>query len=199
LNKSKLNIQKKSEAKFLTILVVLLSGWVYSHAVQANSAPSSHNYKAESEELTKRSRGYLEKILEISKNANFQNAYDMNWSGFDLNDLPVVEVVADEEFCSKKCRTLAAYDDLKSTLFVKASVLPINSARTESIIMHELVHHIQERMGAFEAVDESSSEICTRQVRREIQAYDIQNLYLMSKGYTEGVPSPFNARFCPRK
>ena len=43
-----------------------------------------------------------------------------------------------------------------------------------SILLHELVHHLQKTTGKFEVV----ASFCSRRISEEIEAYEIQNRYL---------------------
>lgn len=43
-----------------------------------------------------------------------------------------------------------------------------------SILLHELVHHLQKTTGKFEVV----ASFCSRRIFEELEAYEIQNRYL---------------------
>lgn len=47
-----------------------------------------------------------------------------------------------------------------------------------SILLHELVHHLQKTTGKFDAVP----SFCVRRNAQELEAYEIQNRYLSSQG-----------------
>ncbi|HEV8260088.1 MAG TPA: DUF6647 family protein [Burkholderiales bacterium] len=53
-----------------------------------------------------------------------------------------------------------------------------NNAFDRSIVLHELVHHLQKTTGKFDAVP----NFCNRRNAQELEAYEIQNRYLADQG-----------------
>lgn len=49
-----------------------------------------------------------------------------------------------------------------------------NDPFDRSILLHELVHHLQKTTGKFEVV----ASFCSRRIHEELEAYEIQNRYL---------------------
>ncbi|MBC8007842.1 MAG: hypothetical protein H7X76_07335 [Prolixibacteraceae bacterium] len=49
-----------------------------------------------------------------------------------------------------------------------------NDSFDRSILLHELVHHLQKTSGKFEVV----TSFCSRRISEELEAYEIQNRYL---------------------
>ena len=53
-----------------------------------------------------------------------------------------------------------------------------NNAFDRSILLHELVHHLQKTTGKFD----SMANVCIRRNAQELEAYEIQNRYLAEQG-----------------
>ena len=91
---------------------------------------------------------------------------------------PVVHVVPQsaiqEQFCRRPCRLRAAYDATLG-VFIDENLDIAKNTFDRSILLHELVHHVQAVSGRF---DMGSSD-CMRRNSAEQEAYFIQNRYLM--------------------
>ena len=91
---------------------------------------------------------------------------------------PVIHVVPQsaiqEQFCHRPCRVRAAYDATLG-VFIDENLDVADNTFERSILLHELVHHVQAVSGRF---DMGSSD-CMRRNEAEQEAYFIQNLYLM--------------------
>lgn len=91
---------------------------------------------------------------------------------------PVMNVVPQsairEQFCRRPCRIRAAYDATLG-VFIDENLDVANNTFDRSILLHELVHHVQAVSGRF---DMGSSD-CMRRNLAEQEAYFIQNRYLM--------------------
>ena len=91
---------------------------------------------------------------------------------------PVVHVVPQaaiqEQFCRRPCRLRAAYDATLG-VFIDENLNVANNTFDRSILLHELVRHVQTVSGRF---DMGSSD-CMRRNSAEREAYFIQNRYLM--------------------
>ena len=83
-----------------------------------------------------------------------------------------------QKICSgRSCAVRAFYHEdwgvyLDETLDVR------NNAFDRSILLHELVHHLQKTTGKFDAVP----NFCVRRNAQELEAYQIQNRYLAQQG-----------------
>jgi hypothetical protein len=75
--------------------------------------------------------------------------------------------------CGRPCPARAAYLPDRGILF-DASLDPLGDLYARSILLHELVHHVQERAARFSDLPE-----CCRWAAREREAYDIQRRYLI--------------------
>lgn len=79
------------------------------------------------------------------------------------------------EFCRGPCQ-IKAYYDPTTGVYLDDRLDVRNDPLARSILLHELVHHVQAVSGRFDLM----SDACTRNNRAEAEAYLIQNQYLMS-------------------
>ena len=95
------------------------------------------------------------------------------WSS---KQLPPIAIVSQDEInrivCKKPCAVRAAYMPERGVLLAD-TLDPINEALDRSILVHELVHFLQE-------INNRYSELspCKRWFQREHEAYAVQNQYL---------------------
>jgi hypothetical protein len=82
------------------------------------------------------------------------------------------EVCADEN-----CRVEAYYDPKRGVL-LGAHLDVHDNLLARSILLHELVHHVQQKSGRFETIPSE----CRRWVSKEREAYNVQNQYLQRHG-----------------
>jgi hypothetical protein len=87
----------------------------------------------------------------------------------------VAQGYIEEEFCRRPCKIRAVYDPTQG-VFIDATLDIENDVFARSILLHELVHHVQAVSGRFDM----ASIDCARQNRAEAEAYYLQNRYLMS-------------------
>lgn len=92
--------------------------------------------------------------------------------------LPEIHLVPEAQMqqlicAGKPCRVKAFYHpDLG--VYVNEGLDVINDPFDRSILLHELVHHLQKTTGKFDAVP----SVCYRRNAQELEAYEIQNRYL---------------------
>lgn len=79
-----------------------------------------------------------------------------------------------EQFCHGPCEIKAVYDPTLG-VFIDEKLDVRDNVFARSILLHELVHHVQSVSGRF---DMGGSE-CARRNTAEQEAYFIQNRYLM--------------------
>jgi hypothetical protein len=93
--------------------------------------------------------------------------------------LPDVYVIPhqdiEERFCGGPCRVRALYD-AQQGVFIDDSLDFQSDIFARSILLHELVHYVQNTSGRFDVL----ANKCARHSARERDAYEIQNLYLAS-------------------
>lgn len=88
---------------------------------------------------------------------------------------PITRVTQDEinrVVCKKPCAVHAAYMPDRGVLLNEA-LDPINVPLDRSILLHELVHYLQEINGRYTELTP-----CKRWFQREHEAYAVQNMYL---------------------
>lgn len=81
------------------------------------------------------------------------------------------------EVCVRTCRVPAFYDPARG-IFIDEKLDLEGDPFNRSILLHELVHHMQARSGRFETVPSE----CERRYAEELEAYEIQNRYLSYMG-----------------
>ncbi len=97
----------------------------------------------------------------------------------------VPHAVIEEKFCNRPCRVQAAYQP-ETGVYIDETLDVVRNTYHRSILLHELVHHVQATSGLF---DGNMSE-CERATRDEREAYDIQNRYLSSVKDPHRFPPP---------
>ena len=80
-----------------------------------------------------------------------------------------------QKFCKGPCGVKAFYAPDEG-VFIDASLDLERDVHAQSILLHELVHHVQAVSGRFDSVRNE----CIRSNNAEREAYRIQNLYLIS-------------------
>lgn len=89
----------------------------------------------------------------------------------EIRQMPLAQIQA--RFCSGPCRVQAYYQPGEG-IFIDEAFDLANDEFARSVLLHELVHHVQRVSGKFQGI---ASE-CGRWVAAEREAYAIQNLYL---------------------
>ena len=72
---------------------------------------------------------------------------------------------------NEKCDAVAWYNDA-DIIFLDDRLQGYTDANTRSVVVHELVHYLQDISGAYEEMD------CNLHVKREREAYSVQRKYL---------------------
>ncbi len=92
---------------------------------------------------------------------------------------PVVHQISraelEQRFCSNPCGVKAFYARSEG-VFIDAELDLERDVHARSILLHELVHHVQVESGRFDAM----TDRCVRSNRAEAEAYRLQNHYLVS-------------------
>ena len=92
---------------------------------------------------------------------------------------PEVHQVSGQElqyrFCKGPCGVKAFYTP-EGGVFIDDSLDLEHDVHARSILLHELVHHVQAETGRFD----STRNACVRSNRAEAEAYELQNRYLVS-------------------
>lgn len=100
--------------------------------------------------------------------------------------VPTVEPVPNarlvEMACERPCNVQGWYPG-GDTIYLDERLDPVGDLWARSILVHELVHYLQEQDGAFGRVPS-----CRRWLEREGEAYEIQNRWLMQHRPRTRVP-----------
>lgn len=80
-----------------------------------------------------------------------------------------------QRFCNGPCGVKAFYAP-EEGVFIDDSLDVEHDVHARSILLHELVHHVQAQSGRFD----SMRDACRRSNRAEAEAYALQNRYLVS-------------------
>ena len=91
--------------------------------------------------------------------------------------LPAAEL--QEMICKRPCAVKAFYLPDKGVFVSRDSNIQ-DDIQARSVLLHELVHHLQHLSGKFESLDTP----CRRWQAREVEAYEIQHKYLRRLGAT---------------
>ncbi len=98
---------------------------------------------------------------------------------------PTVTFLAAEELqeraCGRPCAVLGWYEH-GSSIFLDDRLDPENDFRAQAILVHELVHYLQEKNGAF-----GVPQTCERWAAREREAYTVQFRW-MRESHPEVIP-----------
>jgi hypothetical protein len=97
----------------------------------------------------------------------------------------VPQTVIQEKFCLGACRVRAAYHP-EWGVYLDERLDVVHNTFDRSVLLHELVHHVQATSGLYEGQPDS----CERATREEREAYDIQNRYLASVKDWRRLPMP---------
>jgi len=104
-------------------------------------------------------------------------------SGYPSPDgLPQIQRVSvaemQQKICSGRYCAVKAFYHPEWGVYVDEALDIQNNAFDRSILLHELVHHLQKTTGKFDAVP----NFCIRRHAQELEAYEIQNRYLAYQG-----------------
>lgn len=104
-------------------------------------------------------------------------------SGYPSPDgLPQIQRVSvaemQQKICSGRSCAVKAFYHPEWGVYVDEALDIQNNAFDRSILLHELVHHLQKTTGKFDAVP----NFCIRRHAQELEAYEIQNRYLAYQG-----------------
>jgi hypothetical protein len=90
----------------------------------------------------------------------------------DVHAMPLYEI--QHRLCSDRPCSVKAFYHPEWGVIVDDTLDFRNDAFDRSILLHELVHHLQKTTGKFEIV----RSFCSRRISEELEAYEIQNRYL---------------------
>lgn len=114
-------------------------------------------------------------------------------AGLEAPDqLPVIAFVPhaslEQMACTGPCPILGLYPD-KGVVYVDGDLALKTNVCARSILLHELVHYVQDKSGRF--ADQSP---ILRWQMREIEAHQVQNAFLIANGIRGGTSRNFALR-----
>lgn len=89
----------------------------------------------------------------------------------EIHQAPLVEI--QQRFCQGKCAAQAFYKPGEG-VYIDEGFDLANDEFARSVLLHELVHHVQRVSGTFQKIPSA----CDRWYAAEREAYEIQNRYL---------------------
>ena len=90
----------------------------------------------------------------------------------EVNALPKAEI--QRRLCDSRPCNIKAFYHPEWGVVVDETLDLQNDPFDRSILLHELVHHLQKTTGKYEVV----TSFCSRRISEELEAYEIQNRYL---------------------
>ena len=116
--------------------------------------------------------GLVSLVTELFAAIQLLSAYPVPDAFPEIYRLPRTEI--QRRLCEgRPCQILAFYDP-ESGVFIDESLDVGNDAFDRSILLHELVHHLQKTSGKFDSL----ANACRRRNAEEGEAYEIQYRYL---------------------
>jgi len=111
------------------------------------------------------------------------------WSPYNADvGLPVVRAMPlrdmQERLCGGPCTIRAAYVPGEG-VYIDEAMRPLTNRYHQSILFHELVHHVQVENGSH-----AEHGDCHRWGKRENEAYALQNRFLLALGLSSGAINP---------
>jgi Domain of unknown function (DUF6647) len=111
-------------------------------------------------------------IVELFTAISFVSAYPAPAVLPEVHPVPQSEI--QRRLCdSRPCRIKAFYHP-DWGIFIDDTLDIHNDPFDRSILLHELVHHLQKTTGKFEVL----ASFCSQRISEELEAYEIQNRYL---------------------
>lgn len=110
------------------------------------------------------------------------SGYQAQDQGPQITRIPIAELHS--RLCGGPCTVRAAYVPGEG-LYIDEALRPDLNVYHQSILFHELVHHVQEEHGLHAELDG-----CNRWRLREIEAYRLQNRFLVAVGGRAQVMDP---------
>ncbi|HVY06761.1 MAG TPA: DUF6647 family protein [Burkholderiales bacterium] len=114
-----------------------------------------------------------ELVAELFVAIHALSAYPVPQAGPEIHSVPLE--VMQQKLCGKPCAVKAFYHP-QWGVYLDEKLDLRDNAFDRSVLLHELVHFMQKTTGRFE----KAPGACQRNYLSEVEAYEIQNLYLAS-------------------
>ena len=118
--------------------------------------------------------GLVTLMVELFAAIRLVSAYPAPADMPEVNALPKSEI--QRRLCDSRPCNIKAFYHPEWGVVVDETLDLHNDPFDRSILLHELVHHLQKTTGKFEVV----ASFCNRRISEELEAYEIQNRYLSS-------------------
>ena len=122
-------------------------------------------------------------VVELFATIQIFAGYPAPQSGPEVHVVP--HAVIEEKICLGPCKRIKAFYHPDWGVYLDESLDLAGDSFDRSILLHELVHHVQHTKGAFELLPSD----CERRNAEEMEAYKVQNRYLASIGDPRRVPA----------
>ena len=121
-------------------------------------------------------------VVELFTTIQLLAGYPVPQSGPEIH--VVAHAVIEEKICRSKCGRIKAFYHPDWGVYLDESLNLADDGFDRSILLHELVHHVQHSAGAFEMLPSD----CERRNAEEQEAYRLQNKYLAAIGDPRRIP-----------
>ena len=108
--------------------------------------------------------------------------YPVPQSGPEIHVVP--HAVIEQKICRSQCNRIKAFYQPDWGVYVDESLDLAGDAFDRSILLHELMHHVQHSEGAYGMLPSD----CERRNAEEHEAYKVQNKYLAAIGDPRRIP-----------
>ncbi len=102
----------------------------------------------------------------------------------------VTHAYIETQACTKPCPAVAWFPP-GDQIYLDDRLRPEEEVRARGILLHELVHYVQQVSGKFDGLDP-----CEAAIAREREAYAIQNRWLATQGVWPGQATPLHLAPC---
>jgi uncharacterized protein DUF6647 len=121
-------------------------------------------------------------VVELFTTIQLLAGYPVPETGPDIHIVP--HAVIEEKICRTQCKRIKAFYHPDWGVYLDESLDVAGDAFDRSILLHELMHHVQHSAGAYETLPSD----CERRNAEEHEAYKVQNKYLAAIGDLRRVP-----------
>ena len=121
-------------------------------------------------------------VVELFTTIQLLTGYPVPQTAPEIHVVP--HAVIEEKICRSPCGRSKAFYHPEWGVYVDETLNFAGDAFDRSILLHELMHHVQRVEGAYEMLPEN----CARRNAEEQEAYAVQNKYLAALGDPRRIP-----------